>query len=78
LTELGFPENTNSVPSLDLKLSANELAGKKKTVDEIVPAKKQYPFYLCNRRQMLLTAWWDDFYAALQEFPITTSSKFYP
>jgi hypothetical protein len=31
LTELGFPENTNSVPSLDLKLSANELAiGKKR------------------------------------------------
>jgi hypothetical protein len=40
LTELGFPENTNSVPSLDLKLSANELAIGKKTVDEIVPAKK--------------------------------------
>jgi hypothetical protein len=40
LTELGFPENTNSVPSLDLKLSANELAIGK-TVDEIVPAAKK-------------------------------------
>jgi hypothetical protein len=40
LTELGFPENTNSVPSLDLKLSANELAAKKKTVDEIVLQQK--------------------------------------
>ena len=72
LTELGFPENTNSVPSLDLKLSANELAVGKKTVDEIVPAAKKTIsiFTYATDDKCYSTAWWDDFYAALlQEFP---------
>jgi hypothetical protein len=69
LTELGFPENTNSVPSLDLKLSAYELAIK--TVDEIVPAAKKnnIHFTYATDDKCYFTAWWDDFYAALlQEF----------
>ena len=72
LTQLGFPENTNSVPSLDLKLSANELAIGKKTVDEIVPATKKTIsiFTYATDDKCYSTAWWHDFYAALlREFP---------
>jgi hypothetical protein len=48
--------NTNSVPSLDLKLSAELAIGK---TTKLFLQKKNY-FYLCNRRQMLFN-WWDDF-----------------
>lgn len=72
LTELGLPENTNSVPSLDLKLSANELAVGKKTVDALVPATKKTIsiFTFATDDKCYSTDWWDEFYAALlKEFP---------
>jgi hypothetical protein len=51
-------------------LSANELAIGKKTVDEIVPAaKKNNIFTYATDDKCYSTTWWDDFYAALQEFP---------
>ena len=67
LTELGFPENTHLVPSLDLKLSASELAVGKKTLGEIVPAAKKTIsiFTFATDDKCYSTTWWNDFYAAL-------------
>ena len=72
LTQLGFPDDTNLVPSLDLKLSANEVATGKKMIDALVPAAKKTIsiFTFATDDKCYSTDWWAEFYAALlKEFP---------
>jgi ADP-heptose:LPS heptosyltransferase len=81
LTKLGFPENTNPVPRLDLKLSPAELAEGKKIVDQIVSANKKTIsiFTYATDDKCYSTTWWDEFYTRLStEFPNYTIMEILP
>ena len=72
LTKLGFSENSNPVPALDLKLSLAELAEGKKIVDKIVPVDKKTIsiFTYATNDKCYSTTWWEEFYARLlTEYP---------
>ena len=72
LTKLGFPHNTNTIPSLDLKLSSIELSKGKNILAQIVPDRKKTIaiFTFATDDKCYSTDWWEEFYAALlNEFP---------
>lgn len=72
LTKLGFSENTNPVPELDLKLSLTELGEGKKIVDKIVPTDKKTIsiFTYATDDKCYSESWWQEFYERLlTEFP---------
>ncbi|TDE54317.1 glycosyltransferase family 9 protein [Flavobacterium sp. GT3P67] len=68
LTKLGFQENENPVPSLDLKLSLAELAEGKKIVDKIVPDDKKTIsiFTYATDDKCYSETWWEEFYGRLK------------
>jgi ADP-heptose:LPS heptosyltransferase len=72
LTKLGFKENNNPVPNLDLKLSTSELAEAKKTLESIVPNDKKTIsiFTFATADKCYSEAWWAPFYdRLLAEYP---------
>lgn len=68
LTKLGFRENENPVPSLDLKLSLSELAEGKKIVDKIVlnNIKTISIFTYATDDKCYSESWWEEFYERLK------------
>jgi ADP-heptose:LPS heptosyltransferase len=68
LTKLGFQENENPVPSLDLKLSLSELTEGKKIVDKIVPNDKKTIsiFTYATDDKCYSETWWEEFYERLK------------
>lgn len=68
LTKLGFQENTNPVPLLNLKLRPNEIAQGKITLEKIVdPRKKTISiFTFATGKKCYSESWWADFYERLK------------
>lgn len=68
LTKLGFQENENPVPSLDLKLSPAELAEGKKIVDKIIFNNKKTIsiFTYATDDKCYSESWWEEFYERLK------------
>ncbi|WP_026708082.1 glycosyltransferase family 9 protein [Flavobacterium frigidarium] len=72
LQVLGFPENNKPVPSLNLKLSTEELANAKNTLQEIVKNDKKTLciFTFATGDKCYKNSWWQPFYNQLKErFP---------
>ncbi|WP_238536281.1 glycosyltransferase family 9 protein [Chryseobacterium populi] len=72
LTKLGIPENPNEVPSLDLKLSREEVEiGKKKLFDLVKNDKKTICLFTnATGDKCYSESWWNEFYSQLkQNFP---------
>lgn len=72
LTKLGFNENNNPIPNLDLKLSTSELAEAKKTLQSIVQNDKKTIaiFTFATADKCYSEAWWAPFYdRLLTEYP---------
>jgi ADP-heptose:LPS heptosyltransferase len=68
ITLLGVTPNTGPVAPLSLKLSAQELAQGKKTLDELVPANKKTIciFTYATGTKCYPPTWWEPFYDALK------------
>lgn len=69
---LGFKQNNAPVPSLDLKLSANEINRGKKLLDSLVPPDKKTIsiFTYATGSKCYEEKWWADYYIKLKEaFP---------
>lgn len=68
LTKLGFKATENPVPSLNLKLSALEIAEGKKTVKELVKNDKKTIsiFTYATGDKCYSKSWWEEFYEKLK------------
>ena len=68
LTKLGFPKNENPVPSLDLKLSASEIAEGHTIVKELVKNDKKTIciFTYATSDKCYSESWWEEFYERLK------------
>ncbi|RTY95425.1 lipopolysaccharide heptosyltransferase family protein [Flavobacterium sp. GSN2] len=68
LTTLGFPENKNPVPPLDLKLSLAELAEGQKIVQELVKNDKETIciFTYATDDKCYSETWWEECYKRLK------------
>ena len=68
LTKLGFPENENPVPSLDLKLSASEIAEGQTIVKELVKNDKKTIciFTFATSDKCYSESWWEEFYERMK------------
>jgi ADP-heptose:LPS heptosyltransferase len=68
LTKLGFKENNNPVPSLDLKLSLSELTEAKKALQSIVQNDKKTicVFTFATADKCYPESWWAPFYERLK------------
>lgn len=68
LTKLGFPKNENPVPSLDLKLSASEIAEGHTIVKELVKNDKKTIciFTFATSDKCYSESWWEEFYERLK------------
>lgn len=69
LTQLGFPKNENPIPSIDIKLSPDEIAEGKKILHDIVPnQKKTISFFTYATADKCYTVdWWTPFYERLKK-----------
>ena len=68
LTKLGFPENENPVPSLDLELSVSEINEGQKIVKDLIKNDKETIciFTYATSDKCYSTAWWEGFYERLK------------
>jgi ADP-heptose:LPS heptosyltransferase len=68
IKKLGLKENGNPVPPLDLKLSPDELAEGKKTLDHLVPNHKKTIsiFTYATDDKCYSQTWWEDFYEQIK------------
>lgn len=72
LMQLGFENNTNPVPSLDLKLSPSEIAQGQEIVKDIVKndSKTISIFTFATDDKCYSESWWEEFYDRLKtEYP---------
>lgn len=69
LNKLGFPENKNPIPSLDLRLTVEEIALGKKALQEIVQNERKTIciFTYATGDKCYSEEWWQNFYTALKE-----------
>jgi ADP-heptose:LPS heptosyltransferase len=69
LTQLGFPKNENPIPSIDIKLSPDEIAEGKKILHDIVPnQKKTISFFTyATADKCYAVDWWTPFYERLKK-----------
>lgn len=69
LTRLGFPKREQPIPSLDLKLSASEIAEGKKILDDLVDNEKKTIclFTYATGAKCYSEVWWTKFYGQLKE-----------
>ncbi len=68
LTQLGFEKRENPIPSIDMKLSPEEIAEGKKILHEIVPnEKKTISFFTyATADKCYSVEWWEKFYERLK------------
>ncbi|MGO4906245.1 glycosyltransferase family 9 protein [Flavobacterium sp. W20_MBD1_R3] len=68
LTKLGFPENENPIPSLDLKLNISEINEGQKIVKELVKNERETIciFTYATSDKCYSTTWWEEFYKRLK------------
>ena len=68
LNKLGFPENNAQIPSLNIKLTAAELATGEKTVAKLVLDHKETIciFTYATADKCYSTSWWEEFYTSLK------------
>ncbi len=68
LSQLGFEKKENPIPSIDIKLSRDEIAEGKKILHNIVPnEKKTISFFTyATADKCYSTDWWEAFYGRLQ------------
>lgn len=69
LKQLGFEKKENPIPSIDIKLSPEEIAGGKKILDDIVTNhKKTISFFTyATADKCYAVDWWTKFYERLQQ-----------